>query len=500
MALPAAMTATVRRNARLKITGDGVIGCSTDNFAVRPASFAGLVATDDTDSTTGLARILSNSSSTTGGVVHRAGRNFSVLARAVDSDGATTSANYDGAPMLVIASCVTPSGCTAGTLSTALAANAGMVAGVASYSEAGVITVSLQDATFAAVDAADSSAAERTIATSAAETIGRFVPDAYRLALATAPLFAPPACGAGAQSFVYVGQSFSFGTSPLVTATPVNAAGVALSNARPRFTTAHVSSTFAAGGAPAVFSGAASAAAVSGTSIITIGFNAGVFSFARAAAPTASFTPTITATFNVADTTESGTAGNTTIGAEAALSIAPIAFSNGALAFHYGRAAVRSAVGDRRRDLSALLEVLSYNGVGWTPLTAAASCVAAASTAFAYSAATGALADAGGNFNCATRALNAADGAATVATSNGRGTIGFRKPAVVAALQPAAMTVTLNLLAGASGSSCSAVGTRSPATTLNAPWLASPSGENPQARVTWNRASGVHLSLRERFD
>jgi len=32
------------------------------------------------------------------------------------------------------------------------------------------------------------------------------------------------------------------------------------------------------------------------------------------------------------------------------------------------------------------------------------------------------------------------------------------------------------------------------------PWLASPSGANPSARVTWGRARGDAQYLRERFD
>ncbi|HEU0204685.1 MAG TPA: DUF6701 domain-containing protein, partial [Burkholderiaceae bacterium] len=383
-----------RRNTRFRITSGSTVGCTTDNFAVRPASFTGLTATDGTDTTTGTTRTLANGSETAG-VVHRAGRNFSVVARAVNSNGTTTASAYTGTAVLAVAACIAPSGCMAGTLTSSLMTTAGNVAGTASYSEAGVIGVHLADTTWAAVDAADSTEVERTISTAAAVTVGRFVADAYRLTVATTPAFAPPACGAGAQSFVYVGQSFSFGTTPQVLATPVNASGAVLANARPRFTVNEVASTLAASNANAAFAGSAAASGLSGTSAITVAFATGAMSFTRATTPVAAFTPSITHTVNVADTTETATAGNNTINGEAALAIGPIAFSNGATTFHYGRISLRPTFGDWRRDLVVPLEVQSYNGLGWVPLAAAANCLSAAATAFAYSEPTGALADSG---------------------------------------------------------------------------------------------------------
>jgi len=62
------------------------------------------------------------------------------------------------------------------------------------------------------------------------------------------------------------------------------------------------------------------------------------------------------------------------------------------------------------------------------------------------------------------------------------------------------MTLTLNVLAAASGTSCSALNTTTPATTSAMPWLSWPNGTNPSARVTWGRARGDSMYLRERFD
>jgi MSHA biogenesis protein MshQ len=490
--------AVARRELRVRVTyisgTTTIVGCSNDAFAVRPAGFVALAATDDTDATAGTARVLNNANATSG-VVHRAGRAFTVLARAVNADGATTTAGYDGGPTLAVSSCVQPAGCTAGALTASLTATNGTVAGSATYSEAGVIAVALSDSDFAAIDAADSSVAERT-ATSAAATFGRFVPDAYRLAVAVAPQFGAPLCGAGpaTQSFVFAGQPFSFATTPRVLATPINAAGQALANARPRFGPDAVSAALTASGAPLAFSGAPSASSVTATATATIDFAPGSFSFVRGAAPVASFTPALSMTVDVADATETGTAGNGVIADEATLAIGPIAFAGGAGTVHYARLQLAPAVGDMRRDLVVPLAVLTYNGLGWVPLAAAANCVTAGATAFAYSQPTGALADGAGAFNCGTRVVS------PVTTSNGRAAVPLPKPANTGTTQPAAMTMTLNVLAVAAGSSCSALGTATPATTAAMPWLANPDGTNPAARVTWNRVRGDLVQLRERFD
>jgi hypothetical protein len=485
------------REVRVRVTytsgGTTVIGCSTDNFAIRPNAFANVQATDGSDTTTGVTRVLNNAAATSG-VVHRANRAFSVLGAAVSSSGTTTT-GYDGTPILGVTTCALPAGCTAGSFSSTLTASGGAITGTATYSEAGVLTATLSDSTFAAVDAADSTLAERTIS-SAALTIGRFVPEAYRLTASTAPTFAPPLCGAGpaAQSFVFVGQGFSFGTSPAVLATPINFGGAVLANARPRFGTTAVTSNMTATGAPVAFSGSVSPSGVATSATATISFTGTSFSFTRGTTPVTSFTPTIAMSVDVSDTTETATAGNTAINDEATLTISPIAFSPTASPFYYGRAQLYPTVGDYRRDLVVPLEVQAWNGLGWMPLTAAAACVSAGATTFAYTQPTGGLADAGGAFNCATRV------AGTVTTSNGRAAIPFGNPPNTGTTQPSAMTVTLNLLSTASGQSCSAPNTGAAATTTAMPWLASPSGANPSARVTWGRVRGDAMYVRERFD
>jgi hypothetical protein len=484
------------RDVRVRITftqgATAVAGCSSDNFAIRPSAFASVQALDANDTTAGLTRPLNNVSATSG-VVHRAGRAFSVLAQAVSATGAATG-GYGGAPALAVAGCAQPAGCTAGTLTSALTGSGGAVTGSATYSEAGVITATLEDSGFAAVDAADSSLAERTIA-SGAVTIGRFVPDAYQLTVSTTPQFVAPLCAVGParQAFSFVGQPFLFGTVPVVLATPRNAAGAALVNARPRFAAVHLTFPVSAAGAPVALTGATAVANIahSATSLIT--FDAGSFTFTRGVAPVSSFVPTLSMTVNLADTTENAAAGNSTINALAALTISPIDFAAGAGTFHYGRAQLRSTYGDARRELYVPLEIQRYNGLGWVALPEAGSCLVAAPTTFAYSNATGLLTSGGGLPNCASRV------ASTVTTSNGRAAIRLDKPGGVTTTAASAMTMALNLLATPAGTSCSGA-TPTAATTVSAPWLANPDGSNPSARLTWGRSRGELLGLRERFD
>jgi MSHA biogenesis protein MshQ len=483
------------RDVRVRVTYTGtstVVGCSTDNFAIRPASFASVQALDGNDAVIGLSRALDNAAAASG-VVHLAGRPFSVLAQAVSATGAATS-GYSGVPVLAATGCVLPAGCAAGALASTLTGSAGNVTGSATYMEAGVITALLSDADFAAVDAADSTAAERTVA-SGAVTIGRFVPDAYRLTVATAPQFVAPLCaaGPGRQGFNFVGQPFSFGTAPVVLATPLNAAGSDLANARPRYGAAHVNNAVTAAGAPVALAGVTSVAGIAHGATSLISFDAGSFTFARGTAPVPSFTPTLSMTVNLADSTETATAGNSTINALAPLVITPIDFAAAAGNFHYGRAQLRSTLGDVRRELYVPLEIQRFNGLGWVALTEAGSCFVAAATAFAYSNATGLLTSGGGAPNCASRV------AAPVTTAGGRAAIRLDKPGAVTSNEPSAMTMTLNLLATAAGTSCSGA-TPTAATTVNAPWLANPDGTNPSARVTWGRARSDLIGVREQFD
>jgi parallel beta-helix repeat protein len=488
-------TGEVRRNVRLKMSypASGTpthVGCSNDNFALRPAAFSGFAATDSNDSSPGTARVLNNAG--TGGIVHRAGRPFTVIAQALDGAGAT-AAGYNGTPQLAVVGCVTPTGCTAGTLSGSAATTLGIVAGNAfTYSEAGSISVQLEDTSFADVDAGDSTQDERAIRLAAPATLGRFVPDRYRLTTATAPVMAHGTCGPGpsTQSFTFVGQNFGFATAPVVRATPLNAAGAALNNARPSFGASQVSSSFAAGGAPVALAGSPTVSGISAAGDALIYFSAATLSFARDAnTPVPTFAPTFNLSVNLSDTSEPGATGP--IDAEAPLAINNIGFGAGGGTFHYGRIVLRPAYADLRSDLFLPLEVQSYGALGWQTMNAAGSCVTAAATAFAYSQATGLLNAGSGTSTCASRVLNDA------ITVGGRASIRLPKPGGGAV--PSSMTVTLNTGAAA-GNSCTAGGATTSATSIAMPWLAGAAGAAPSTRVSWGAPRSEYLMLRERYD
>ncbi len=484
------------RNLRVKLSYPGsgpasTVGCSNDNFAVRPAAFSGFAASDDTDSTAGTTRVLNNGSAP-GGVVHRAGRPFTVLAQAVDNGGSTVT-SYDGAPQLSVVACVWPVGCTAGTLAGTASATSGAVTGNAfTYSEAGSISVQLEDATFADADAGDSTQDERAIRLGSAAVLGRFIPDRYALNSAASVAMAHATCGAGPslQSFTFTGQPFGFATAPVVRAAPLNAAGTTLNNAQPTFDASHVTTSFVAAAATVALSGSVSISSISASSDALIYYSTPGLSFARDVnTPVATFTPTFTLTVNVSDTSETGA--TAPINAQAALTVNNIGFAGGTgHNVHYGRVLLRTAYADLRSNLYLPLEVQRYTTAGWQVLTGAGTCISAADTTFSYSQATGLLNAGAGNSNCASRITG------TVTTTSGRASILLPKPTGGAV--PSAMTVTLNL-DGASGTSCNGAAA-TPATSANLPWLTSPTGTASTARVSWGGPRSGYLLLRERFD
>jgi hypothetical protein len=457
-------------------------GCSTDAFAIRPAAFTSVQASDGNAQSAGTARLLDNANATSG-VVHQAGRPFTLRAVAVDANG-NLVAGYSGTP-LATAACLQPTGCSAGSLTGTLAASGGAVAGTLAYAEAGVIALSLEDTTFALVDAADGSTlAERAARTAAPITVGRFVPDRYAVTLNT-PDFA---AGCSAANLTFVGQPFTFGTQPTAVATPVGADGQPLANARPRFTAAMVTVEVTATGAPTALQGALGTISVSNaaTSFISVGTSS--FSFLRTATPSASYTPALTLRVRVDDSTEDNGGAPLTLSGEGTTAVG---FGAGHLV-HYGRLALRPAYGDARQDLVLPLELQSFNGNGWVPLTAAAACIGVTPPQFAYMGARGSLAT-NGAFNCASSV-------ASLTPGGGRWAVRLPRPSLASGVAEGAMNVHVNTLASANGQVCSSGSPIAATSTLASPWLAQPDGSNPTARVQWGRSRGDFVQVRERFN
>ncbi|MCF8177017.1 MAG: hypothetical protein K9J74_00770 [Sulfuritalea sp.] len=203
------------RDVRVRVTnvgGSSKIGCSTDNFSIRPNTLI-VSATDNTWTTIGTTRSLNNTSATgpgcsavntpvgCTGVIHKAGQAFTVTATAKNSASATTL-NYTGTPAVTTSACA-GTACTAGTFPFVLGTASTFASGVltsnlATYAEVGAFTLTLQDSAFATVDASDTAASCAGYYVCGSTSAGRFVPD--HLSITANSIV--PGCG----TFTYFGQ------------------------------------------------------------------------------------------------------------------------------------------------------------------------------------------------------------------------------------------------------------------------------------------------------
>ncbi len=212
-----------------------VVGCSTDNFAIRPASFTGFVVQHADWENPGLFDMNNLSLALRVNAppdpppinltnAHKAGRPFRVSATAVDFLNVATS-NYIDSPTAVLTSCIGTPACTTlmsdcactpttGTLSLTGSAVAGAyVTAAATYDNVGAFTAQLRDTTFAAVDLADTPndcSISGAYICSSQMNVGRFVPDHFTL---TSSSFLP-ACGTGPGALTFMNQGF-----PILSAT-----------------------------------------------------------------------------------------------------------------------------------------------------------------------------------------------------------------------------------------------------------------------------------------
>lgn len=502
------------REWRLRLTatqsGRQVVACSTDAFAVKPASLVLTVAGSNASGTgpgTAAGRSLL-SPDPAGGVVHRAGRPFALRAQARAVGGAPTQ-GYDGRPTLLRTGCLLPaSGCLPGTLSVGAATTSAGVwsTDAATYSEVGAFQARLEDADFAAVDAADTTAADRLIV-GAEVAVGRFVPDRYLLAQSTEPRLATAhgSCAASGAGFTFAGQAFGWRTPPQVSVQAVAADGTPTVNwtgSLQRFAPTAVTRTLQSPGAPTALASAWQATTVSdaGGGRALVAFSgADRFWFQRNdTAPQASFVAAPTLSVTVSDASEAAVPGNGTIDGTAPLALGTagtLAFDAGA-AIHHGRLVVHNAFGDARRPLQAVIEVQRYSADrGWLRLADAGACLTVPAGAWSYTAGGGALA---GGLEC-----RAAPAPAAIALTHGRGLLTLPK---IVDNRAAAMTVILN-----AGTAPEALGCTGPAgaavapTPMNASHLltARPGGtgldRNPAARVSWGQPRVAWMSSRELF-
>jgi hypothetical protein len=383
----------VRVRVRWPTTSPTVTWCSSDRFAIRPASFDTISVTDNDweTATPGTARALNNTADT-GGNVHKAGRPFRIAAVARNSSGVATS-NYDsllysGAPAAASVTRVLPTvgecgTCSAGTVSTA---NWTVAAGAAStleasYSEAGAINMILRDTTWSTVDDSDGSTTAERYVDSAAFNVGRFVPDHFDVSTSSTPQFqtfgvADSACqvppSGNKRVFTYIGQSFGYLSTavPVATFTGKNAAGsTTLNYTGSLIHTGSISATqtytpgsgtlSATVGSPGIAAGADG----TGTGTVTIN-SADSFSYVRSnTTPQAAFNANISLEVSVSDTSESGS-GQGTITTTTAGTFSSIAFDSGNL-IRYGRLRILGAAGSEESPLPVPIRTEYWSGSGF---------------------------------------------------------------------------------------------------------------------------------------
>jgi hypothetical protein len=494
----------VRVRVRWPTAAPTVTSCSTDNFALRPSTFASLGATDNDWQTAGTVRTLGNTSTPSGGVIHKAGRPFTVQATAVNGAATpATTTNYTGTPTATLSDCGGSSACpsTLGVVTLGASFVAGILtANTATYDEVGSFSMQLQDSAFASVDAgdgtpADCSASGRYVCSSTLD-VGRFVPDHFAVALNT-PSFGT-ACGA----FTYVGQKFNYATAPVITLTARNFAGGTTANYAGglwQITNAGLtgkSYTSAAGTLdvsglpgtdPAIFPAGA------GTGTLTFGSGTGL-SFTRTT-PVAPFDADISLAINVIDADGVASAINPARFGTATPGNG-IAFSSGK-SMRFGRLTIRNANGSQLLPLRVPVEAQYWSGApinGFVTNTLD-SCTAITSANDAMGNYSGNLS---GSPTCETAVISGGG------LNAGRGVLALAAPG---SGNGGSVDLTVNLGATASGTTCTTLGgVPVSATTPNLPhlqgnWSGGAYNVNPSARATFgiSGSSEEVVFVRENF-
>lgn len=515
------ITAPVKavRNARIRVTQGANVGCSTDNFTIRPQSFT-ITSTNATQN------------NTSGAPAIKTGANFNLTAASV--------IGYDGAPVIDNTKIVgTPTAGTIGGSFSAAPAATGTASGASFfYSEVGnvgLLANAVFDSGFTSVDQASDCTADFSNSlvsgkygcllgsTAVAQTLGvsgfgRFIPDNFNVSL-NAPSFAP-ACG----TFSYVGQTFAYSTPPVITVTARNGTTNGLTNA----TTANYAGSYAkfsnvagtslnqapystqsgrysrfdalGGGTtplldysslPLTTADPAIGAFASGVGTLTFSSGTGLAFTRSTTTPNLPFNADIALALNIIDGDSVVFAGN-----PAAFSAATagngIAFSPvTAKEMRFGRMRLGNAFGSTLLDLPLPLTVEYYNSSGLFVTNSADSCTTllASDVSFSFVAGT----------NLGPTCETQMSPTGTLSFSSGAATVKLTKPG---SSNDGAVDLTVNL-GTASGNTC--VGASStPATGASKIWLqgnwgAATYDKNPQGRAAFGvfKSADQFLYLRE---
>lgn len=179
------------KNAKVRIkypaVAPTIVACSGDNFAIRPNALVVFSVTDANRTSAGTTNALTNTAlsppASSGGIVHNAGRPFTIRATAYNAAATpAVTTNYDGTPDRLLTACAgTACPATTGTLTLGTwSASSGTVTTTsASYDDVGAFTLQLVDTTYAAVDNGDGTPAAQLTISSGPVDVGRFVPDRF---------------------------------------------------------------------------------------------------------------------------------------------------------------------------------------------------------------------------------------------------------------------------------------------------------------------------------
>ncbi len=451
------------QNLRCRVTdanqSPSVVGCSSDNFAVRPTSFTVTSTNANADNT---------GSSTAASPAIKTGSNFSLTASA-DVTG------YNGTPLIDPSKISAHAGAIQNGSVSGSFSSANISTGAASgtsfnYSEVGYFRLAangIYDSSFTAVDAANGDCTTGFVAsgginacsfgnTSATNYFGRFIPDHFAITAGSTT----PACGS---SFSYFGQD---GFTTAFTLTAQNSGNATTQNYTSSFAklglTAWSNYAFTAATLPAGSSLSASSTAPSSS------WSNGVASVSakhQVSRPTSATAPT-SLTVSAAPTDSDGvTMSSTAVSA--------------ASSFRYGRLWMTNVYGSELLPLTAPIEAQYWSTNGVYQRNQLDSCSVISPQNIAMGSYKGNLAA------CET----VISGGGTM--SSGKTTVTLTKPGYG---NNGTVDLSVNLNSAA-GSTCTS-STATSATNANLPWFGS---SNPSARETFGLFKSPVIYMRESY-
>ena len=519
--------ASASRQVRVRVTQGTLVGCSADDFSIRPTAF-----TVTTSAATGGTAASQTGASGTPAI--KTGANFNLTAASV--------AGYNGTPSIDNTKIVgTPTAGTIGGTFSAAPIGTGTASGNSFfYSEVGNFGLNadaIVDTGFTSFEAAGDCIASSTSNTlsggkygcsigsnpvaqaTGLSGFGRFIPDNFDVAYTTAPTFGT-ACG----TFTYVGTTFTYATAVmtvtarsgtnngLTNAPTVNYAGLYMKlsdaastslNQAPYNTQGGRYARFDAlgGNATPVLDTSGLPATTGDPTIGTFSGGSGTLAFApgtglaftrSTTTPSAPFNADIALALNVIDTDAVAFAGNPAHFGTATAG-GGILFSGGNNGMRFGRLAIRNANGSQIVPLQVPLETQYWSGTAFITndkdncTTLAGANIMLSNPLRAFTVPPG---------SCTTSASN------PVSFSNGRGNLIMAKPSGGAV---GSVDLAVNLGTTASGNTCvvgsSVAHSAANETYLQGAWTGGTYTVNPSARATFGvyRGSDEVIFIRENF-